>query len=128
MPLSIFQLYWWMKPVLWENHQLCVSGGQKMSVANHYFFFKPHLHVIRHICNRHWSWLDMMLRPETLFHRARIMVYTSLGPLTISANDLAGSSADWILLTTSCSKRFQSLTVFGRKLNFSISVLAESLR
>ena len=28
----------------------------------------------------------------------------------------------------SCGKRFQSLTVFGRKLNFSISVLTGSLR
>ena len=75
-----------------------------------------------------WSWLDTMLHPETLLHRACVKVYILLGPLTTSANDLAGSSADWILLMMSGGKRFQSLPVFGRKLNFSISVLAESLR
>ena len=111
---------------------ICVSGRQKMAIAkvtNHHFFPS---HICMWLATHPKStlilidWIRCYVRRHYYIVCVSRFTYYWAPLLTISANDSAGSSTDWILLMMSCGKRFQSLTVF--KLNFSISVLARSLR
>ena len=60
---------------------------------------------------------DVTIRRHYYIARASRFTYY-WAPLTISANDLAGSSGDWILLMMSCGKRFQTLTCVREKAEF----------